>query len=152
MMVDISELAPIAKQLNQRSNQLNSTLARINQKLSRMNLGVEVWLDKPLSADPWVKDDNKVLCRDAGYLGYSRLGDKWELTVRVAMEENQSDNPRQEHIEKVGSPRYSSLLECSRNVRLAALEQLPELLDALKAEGERLLKLIDAGEKTAQSL
>jgi hypothetical protein len=52
----------------------------------------------------------------------------------------------------VGEAHRASVLKGTRNARLAVLEQLPQLLDALKAEGERLLKLIDDAEKTAQSL
>jgi hypothetical protein len=152
MMVDISELAPIAKQLNEQTDQINKTISAINRKLAKLNLGIEIWLDKPLSADPWVEDDNEVRCRDAFYLGYGRLGDTWELLAKEVTEEIKHDHEGREYIEEFGRDRRASLLKGTRNARLSALEQLPELLDALKAEGERLLKLIDAGEKTAQSL
>jgi hypothetical protein len=50
------------------------------------------------------------------------------------------------------NPNYESLLESSRALRLAALEQLPDLLDALKEEGNRLIEAIETGEDTAKSL
>ena len=152
MMVDISELAPIAKQLNEQTDKINSIISTLNRKLGKLNLGIEIWLDTPLSADPWVEDDNEVRCRDAFYLGYGRLGDKWELLAKEVTEEIKHDQEGREYIEELGRDRRASLLNGTRNARLAALEQLPELLDAMKTEGERLLKLIDAGEKTAQSL
>src|ERR1017187_7227850 len=153
MMVDISELAPIAKQLNEQTDQINKTISAINRKLAKLNLGIEIWLDEPLlSPDPWVEDDNGVMCRDAFYLGYGRLGDTWELLAKEVTEEIKHDDEGREYIEEFGRDRRASWLKGTRNARLAALEQLPELLDALKAEGERLLKLIRSEEKTAQSL
>ena len=160
MMAEISELTPIATKLNRKSDQINRTITTINQKLAKLNLGIEVWLDTPLSAEkwgeaedvelakPWQLDDDGVRCREAFYLGYGRLGDKWELLAKLVTEESQPDGT----IVTVGEASRASVLKGTRNARLAVLEQLPALMDALKAEGERLLKLIDAGEKTAQSL
>jgi hypothetical protein len=159
MMAEIAELAPIATKLNRKSDQINRTIATINQKLAKMNLGIEVWLDTPLSAEkgdednvglakPWQLDDNGIRCREAFYLGYGRLGDTWELLAKEVVEEERTDGT----IVTVGEPRRASVLKGTRNARLAALEQLPALMDALKAEGGRLLKLIDDAEKTAQSL
>jgi hypothetical protein len=154
MMAEISELTPLATKLNQKSDQINRTIATINEKLAKMNLGIEVWLGTPLSAEDgddvktWQLDDAGIRCREAFYLGYGRLGDKWELLAKEVIEEEQPDGT----IVTVAEPYRASVLDGTRNARLAVLEQLPQLLDALKAEGERLLKLIDAAEKTAQSL
>lgn len=159
MMAEISELTPIATKLNRKSDQINRTITTINQKLAKLNLGIEVWLDTPLPAEkwgeeanvalakPWQVDENGVRCREAFYLGYGRLGDTWGLLIKQVVEEQQPDGT----IVTFSEDRVS-VLKGTRNARLAALEQLPQLLNALKAEGARLLKLIDAGEKTAQSL
>jgi len=151
MIADISELTPIARQLNEKSDKMNNLLATINRQLAKLNLGIEIWLDTLLSAGEWIEDAaNNIKCREAGYLGYSRVNGKWQLAVRVVPEEMKV-NTHQEHIEEAGRPYWSSLLKCSRGVRLAALEQLPKLLDLLNAESDRLVKLIDATEKTTHS-
>ena len=148
------ELAPIAKQLNEKTDQINKILATVNRKLAKLNLGVTVWLDETLPAAPcrWIEDENGVRCRDAFYLGYGRLDDKWGLLVKNVTEEIKLDREGREYIEEIGPVRKASVLNGTRNARLAALEQLPELLGVLKGKGERLLKLIDDAEETAQAL
>jgi len=147
-MTEISELTLLARKLNKKSDQVNRTLTTLNQKLTKLNVGVEIWLDTPLPTEEKRIDDKGVCHREAGYLGYSRRLGEWQLTVR---EVNTDVQPNGDTVQ-TAPLRYHSLLKCRRDARLAALVQVPRLLDALKAESERLLKSIDAAERTAQAL
>jgi len=44
-VVNLSELTPLAKELNQTTDEINSIISTVNEKLAALNLGVEAWLD-----------------------------------------------------------------------------------------------------------
>lgn len=152
MMANISDLTPIAKQINDKSNAINKTISTINEKLARLNFGIEAWLDKPWSAlSSSTRDQGKARIRDVSYLGYDRLGDKWQLAIKHVEEEITLDEDGDECIEQL-NPEYVPLLQASRDLRLAALKKLPELLDDLKSRGQNILDTIADAEKLAESL
>jgi hypothetical protein len=76
MMAKISELAPLAQKINQKTDQINRTISTLNEKLGKLNLGIEVWLDsgepyphEPLEAEAW-SDEGSMRSRSLSYLGY----------------------------------------------------------------------------------
>jgi hypothetical protein len=126
------ELHDLSLQLNSASDTINTTITTLNAKLRSLNLGVEVWLIdtllKPLPGDPRRDEIGP-------YLGYCSVEDQWQLAVRG--EPNGSycsgwtgDLPR------------TPLTKASREVRIAALEQLPALVCRIKEEAQRVLKAI----------
>jgi hypothetical protein len=155
MMAKISDLAPLAKKVNQKTDRINRTITALNEKLGKLNLGIEVWLDndsdfdKPLEAEPW-SDEGSMRTRSLSYLGYCRLGDKWQLAVKEVDEEH-TVFEGEDCYEEV-NPSYIPLLQASRNIRLAALEKIPRLLDRLKDAGESVLETVEAAEKLAEEL
>ena len=153
MMAKISELAPLAQKLNQKTDQINRTISMLNEKLGKLNLGIEVWLDgepdEPLEAEAW-SDEGSMRSRSLSYLGYCRLSDKWQLAVKDVVEEHtivEGENCYEEV-----NPGYTSLLQASRSLRLAALEKIPRLLDKLKKMGQDVLDTVEAAEKFAEEL
>lgn len=154
MTAQIAELEPLAKQVNDKSNQINVTIRTINEKLANLNLGIEAWLDRDnqaLSSSHW-RDRNSSMprTRTVSYLGYDQLGDKWELAVKNMTEELTVEDGEQ-FIAKV-NPQYFPLLQASRDIRVAAMELIPRLLDELKEKGQQLLGTVEAAEKMAKSL
>ena len=84
-------------------------------------------------------------------LGYAKLEDAWQLAIKEEKIIYQwNDDAREE--EEVSEESYRPLLKASRDVRLRALEQLPQLLDALKRQGEAVLKTIARAQKAAEAL
>jgi len=137
------ELADLSLRLNSESNTINSTITTLNAKLRSLNIGVEVWLtDTMLRALPGDPRRDEI----GPYLGYCSVEDQWQLAVRG--EPNGSycsgwtgDLPR------------TPLTKASREVRVAALEQLPALICRLKEEAQRVLRAIqDAKTLCTQSL
>jgi hypothetical protein len=152
MMAKISDLAPIAEQVNKKSNEINNTISTINAKLAKLNFGIEVWLDETWNALSSSTRDYKGFPRttEASYLGYCLLDDKWQLAIKNVEEETTVEDG--EECTKEVNPDYVSLHQASRGLRLAALQKLPELLDALKGKASGVLKSIEEAEKLAESL
>ena len=148
----IAELSPLAKQVNQKTDEINRVISTLNDKLAKLNLGIEVWLDHPrnaLAVSDW-EDEATHRERTFWFFGYDRLGDKWQLAVKEVTEELTIEDG-EENVEEV-NPKFFPLLSASRTLRLAALEQIPRLLDQMKEEGKKLLETVSAAEKLAESL
>ena len=155
-MVNLSELTPLAKELNQTTDEINSIISTVNEKLAALNLGVEAWLDpsttsKIPAADLTVTTHLHRSTASMPVLGYAKLEDAWQLAIKEEKIIYQwNDDAREE--EEVSEDSYRPLLKASRDVRLRALEQLPQLLDALKRQGEAVLKTIARAQKAAEAL
>ncbi len=154
-MVNLSELTPLAKELNQTTDEINGIISTVNEKLAALNLGVEAWLDpsttsKIPAADMTVTHLHRSTA-SMPVLGYAKLEDAWQLAIKEEKIIYQwNDDAREE--EEVSEDSYRPLLKASRDVRLRALEQLPQLLDALKREGERVIKTIARAREAAKAL
>src|SRR5438552_6538618 len=44
-VINLSEITPLAQELNQTTAQINSIISTVNEKLAPLNLGIEVWLE-----------------------------------------------------------------------------------------------------------
>jgi hypothetical protein len=154
MMAKIADLAPLAKKVNETTDQINQIISTLNEKLAKLNLGVEIWLDRPgcaLDATGWQVQHATCRTRNLWLLGYSRLDAGWQLTVKQVTEESAIDDGGEEHLEEL-NPRYFPLLSASRKLRLAALDQVPRLLDEMNDEGRKLLDTVSTARKLAESL
>jgi hypothetical protein len=126
------ELADLSLLLNSESNTINSTITTLSAKLRNLNIGVEVWLTdtliKPLPGNPRRDDIGP-------YLGYCSVEDEWQLAVR--------GEPNGDYCSGwTGDLPRTPLTKASRDVRIAALEQLPALVIRIKEEAQRVLKAI----------
>lgn len=154
MMVNLSELAPLAKNLNDKSNELNSIISTTNEKLDALNLGVEVWTPTPIVSGDYEYDQGArppQRYREAVYLGYAEVEGKWQLAVKEATLETKSDDFRREY-EVAANTQVRPLSSASRRIRTTAMAEIPRLLDQLKHAAEELISAIDAGKKAAESL
>jgi hypothetical protein len=132
-MVDaFGELSDLSRQLNSASNTINTTIEGINKRLRSLNLGIETWLDEPL-----VKPLPGNPTHDAigPYLGFCDVEEQWQLAVRGSATGAYvtgwtGDLPR------------TPLTKASREVRIAAIEQVPWLFSRLNDEARRVLKAV----------
>jgi hypothetical protein len=146
---ELSELAPLAKTLNEESNDLNKTIAALNRYLAGLNLGIEVW------CGPW---DEDILFQ----IGYAKVEDgvnsrgtaTWELATRSCtpvLVKNESGRDNWEAKPgSLGTPQC--LLRASRNVRVDGLEVIPEIIRALKARAESKIATIRRAKQLAADL
>src|SRR5260370_22552776 len=147
-MVDsIKELFGLSRKLNQKSDTPNEVITSINEKLATLNLGVEAWVGYIQRGDPWYRDaddDQAFPLHDETWLGYYRFEKGWELAVKTVT------------VDADGGAAYveglTPLLSARRDIRVRAMKLIPELLNSIKKNAERLLQSIDEAEKAAQTL
>lgn len=116
----LKKLASVSQSLNQASDLVTSGIAQVEGALREYKLGVEAWVD----IRRWYEEGQYT---DGGWfrlgrtqkLGYGKKDGKWGLLTYIFAEE--SDEPEE----------FAFLREAPRDVRLAAVDKLPELLDAL---------------------
>ncbi len=116
----LKKLSSVSQSLNQASDELTSRIAEVEAALREYKLGVEVWVD----IEHWTED---IRSGDGHYLplertrrlGYGKKDGKWGLLTYLDAQE--SDDYAE----------FSFLREAPRDVRLAAIDKLPDLLEAL---------------------
>ena len=156
----LEELKSISARINESSDVLNSTLQQVNTKLRELNFGLTVWLDGPPLAVKSVDPPARLLrmhiykVEEREILGFTKIHQVgWCLAVvklRVAHGHFEGDTscPFSEVTEDDPRP----LMECSRDLRVAAIELLPKIFELLKAEGNRLLASIEQVKEFADQL
>jgi hypothetical protein len=155
-MVDtVDELASLSRKLNQNSNVLNNSIVTINDKLAKLKLGVEAWLlDSPIHVgDPYFNpddDEQRFPMRSELVLGFCKTDDAWQLATKDITTGTDAFGRQFADIIEGGRPQ--ALLESPRNVRIQAMDLVPDLLDALKAEAEKLLSSIEKAKEAADKL
>jgi hypothetical protein len=140
---ELSELAPLAENLNAKSNEVNETLQLVNKKLSAMNAGVAVWIG------PWEEDSD-----NSYQIGYVKVDDIWQLATRTCDGVQGQDGmgyPSWDAVPGTFGP-AKPLLQASRDVRIEALAVLSQLLAEIKSEITAKLALIEQGKKIAAEL
>ncbi len=145
------ELADLSLQLNSESNNINATIVALNNKLQTLNIGLEVWLENSLiDALPGDERQDGV----GPYLGYCSVEDQWQLAVRARPKSGSCFGaPVGSGAGWVGELPRVPLVKATREVRLAALPQLPFLVARLHQEAQRVLKAIqEARSLCTQSL
>lgn len=144
MTPDFGKLEQISKSLNEDSNKLTKILGQINSKLNALNLGVEVWLDDQLYEDRLPRDEYGTGMTASGYLGYGKLGDSWGLLVKQTREKELGDGER-----SLESEDYKFLLESSRELRLSAVDLIPDLIAELQSEAEETRSAVSKAKELA---
>jgi len=116
----LKKLASVSQSLNQASDAVTSRIAEVETALREYKLGIEAWVD----IERWSEvgqfgDGTYYELRRIQRLGYGKKGGKWGLLTYVDAEESED---REE---------FAFLREAPREVRLAAVDKLPDLLEAL---------------------
>lgn len=150
-MSNLSDLSKLSKTLNEESNKVNEILLEFEQKLVAMNIGVEAWVE--LTSEPYVEgDEGSIQCSSDIVLGFGQRADDHQLLIKTIDYVEEVGNYGQYHWKKRQEYGIKPLLKASREIRVKALEKLKELLDALMAEGNNVLKAIEKGRKTVDNL
>lgn len=153
----LNELSALSNELNEKSNQLNSIISTINEKLGKLHLGFEMWLDSPIVAgdyhDEFDDEGRRVdRFRDVVLFGYAKAEDHWQLAVKGARVQIETDNSGFEYEETANTTQPAPLVKASREVRIESMSFIAALLDALKKRSKKVLKDIESAEKVAQKL
>lgn len=146
----LAELAAVAGELNAVTDGYTNELRQLEAELSKINLGLEVRLQKSFwsDADSFEVESIGHGPReiDSAYLAYGRHGQQWRILVNIVRvtEEMDEGNVVERNIDDHG---YRPLLDCTRELRLAAADHLPLLLttiaDTARSKVASLKKVTD---------
>jgi len=150
---ELAELSRLAEQLNKQSDNLNTYVESLNKQLAAMNIGLEFYMDYPPLVTTGKRLDNRTSpptkYEENTYLGWDKLHDKWELTVKEVTTEYQwNDDVREE--ERIDSEVYTPLLKATREVRLAAADHFDDLVETLKMHVKGKLQQLKRAEEVAK--
>ncbi len=154
-MANLSDLSKLSKALNDESNKVNEILLDFEKKLVAMNLGVEAWVtlkEESYSEEIQEGDDRQVKCLKVTQLGFGEWSGEYQLLIKFI--------DFMETVTPYGNPDWDTRQEygkrpirgASREIRVMALENLENLLDALMAEANRVLSAIKKGRKIVDNL
>jgi hypothetical protein len=134
-----------AQRLNQASDSLNDILSTMEKRLATANAGIEAWGGRALTssdAEGSVRGQTEWVEQR---LGFAKLNGKWCLAVKglrivTGFFEGDTSMPYQnEYVADEPSP----LLNAARDVRIAALRELPNLIAALTDRARAAAETID---------
>ncbi|MBI2818333.1 MAG: hypothetical protein HYX72_15490 [Acidobacteria bacterium] len=118
------QLSAVAADLNSVSDELGKCIADLDAALKKLNLGVTKWVelranDDPRTGDYWGEE-----------LGYAKVGGKWGIALRkVRGNPNWPDDDDSEEWPFNEGP---------RELRLAAIQKIPELLNELSEAATKM--------------
>jgi len=108
------DLAAAAGDLNQASDELMKFMSELDTALKALNLGIECWVEIGRYSKPDVSW--------ADELGFAKVSGKWGLALRSVELGDKSDD----------DPAYWLFNEASRDMRIEAVDFIPDLLKALR--------------------
>ena len=111
-------LSKTAIKLNDASDELTTLVTRLDLSLKKLNLGVSAWVDIEYDQN----NDDMSYHREC--LGYTKWGKKWGVVITVA-DGDLGDDPH--NAERDGW----LFLDAPRELRIKAVEKIPELIEAL---------------------
>jgi hypothetical protein len=155
MTINFSKLEKLSKKINEASDELTKALTSINEKLNSLNLGIEVFLDKYcLVTDygdiDYSKAEEGVRTDTYYYLGYGKSDDgKWGLMIKaedwLVCMANDEDN-------RFYDQSITPLLSYRRDLRIAAIDKMVPLIEALEKKSEAFTESVNAAKKLADEL
>lgn len=138
------KLSEVASSLNEVSDILGQQISELEAALKKLNLGITVWV--PFRGD---NEDNVLWSED---LGYAKVRGKWGIALRTFFHACDDEPEVEEWL----------FNDAPRQLRLSAVESLPQLLEKLSQQGEQTAQelcckvaevgeLVDAVKKAAVS-
>ena len=162
-MVTLKELTPVIKTLNTKSNEVNQIIADLNAKLAKLNIGISETTGM-IHASNWrieYNEDNGLpirRTRDVFELGYGKVNEQWELAIAQNEETQEYVNgvPEKDNFgddeAECGERHWSSLLQASRALRIAALSRVEQLITNIQLLAQAEIESIDDARKLADKL
>ncbi len=127
----LSNLEAKSSALNTASETANQIISEIETKLISLNIGIEHWYTPPLGSSDCEGGAHETTACIEDLLGFSRVDGKWCLSVKRVksvsgfFEGDLSCPYENKYLESAPSP----LLNQSRNLRIRAIEVLPNFLE-----------------------
>jgi hypothetical protein len=134
-LTHFENLSTVASTLNAASDELTKVVAALDEALKKLNIGLTVWLSFRFRGDPDSPGEY-----DTDQIGYAKVQSTWGLALRRIWG-NESFDAHQED-----GPWHFS--DAPRELRIAAVDQIPEFIEALSKEASDTTKRVQ--EKTKQ--
>lgn len=140
----LKQLASISRSLNEVSDLLSKRIAEVEAALGEHKLGVEAWVELRKESQLSEPDDDggRHPLTYVEQLGYGKYKGKWGLLVAGWCEETFDGQCDQEYF----------LRDAPREIRLAAVEKIPDLLEALAEKAARISQQAIKNAKEAERL
>jgi hypothetical protein len=116
-------LSSVSDSLNKASDLLTARISEVEAALQRYRLGIDAWVPLAEFSNGPV---NPALIQE---LGYGRYGGKWGLLVVEYYDD--AEGPEDE-------VKQTLLRESSRDIRLAAVDKLPDLIQKIVQEAQKV--------------
>jgi hypothetical protein len=139
----LAELTKNAAEFNQATDSINSLIERFEDTLRNLHLGIETWNCGPPLYSGTCEVAHGEGEMGAGHiitrLGYTKRAGGWGLALRRVIYRIDEEN----HMELLQESEFP-LSDASRELRIAALEQFPQLLRDLNDKVKDVIKKIQA--------
>jgi hypothetical protein len=119
----LSRLFNSANTLNTISDEITTQIKELEAALTAHGIGVSAWV----TVDTWSADQDNYSLSYSASIGFDKHNGKWGLLYSIWC--NEFDEAQ-----------VSFLRETSREIRIGALEKLPELFEKLADETQNLIK------------
>jgi hypothetical protein len=134
-----NSLSVAAHNVNAASSALGNAITALNDALVRLNPGVEAWV----TFCRWTEEDSQWTTEEER-LGYAKTNNRWGISLaRVTVDNSDSTETTQESWLFNDAP---------RSMRLRAIDDIPQLIEALSKEAERTAKRLAEGAEVALEL
>jgi hypothetical protein len=137
----LKQLSLLSKSLNEASDELSKQISAIESALNQFKLGIWAWVREPVLTESELSDpDEKGMRFELNYhyqLGYGKHNGKWGLLVSYFWEANEED------------AEIEFLRDASREIRMKAMDKIPDLLDILSKEMSALTQ--EASKKASEA-
>jgi hypothetical protein len=139
LQTSFQNLADAATTLNKESDKFSGAISTLDEALNRLSPGVSTWVLVSRWAEeeePWSSNEER--------LGFAKTNNRWGLSLsRVAVDLNS----RQEETKDVWL-----FNDAPRNLRLHAIDHIPDLVAALALEAKRVALEVTAGAEIAMEM
>lgn len=127
-----SKLSTVAKDLNTVSDELGKSINEIDAALKKLNLGVPAWVKiRSSGIDPEHND----FWDETDFVGYCKINGKWGISLRTVGDDLQNHNQTCDEWLFTDAPRA---------LRLAAIDKIPDLFEAMIQAAVETRENIDA--------
>lgn len=134
-----------ANRLNAESDSANAIISAIERQLVQANVGIEVWLRRALLSTDAEGSTGGETVHTTNWLGFAKVDGEWCLATKPmrfvsGFFQGDTSCPYQN---EYAAGDHIRLLRSSRQLRVAALDALPDLIELLTEEAERYTQTIN---------
>jgi hypothetical protein len=152
MTINFSKLEKFSKKINEASDELTKAITAINEKLNSLNLGIETHVSDSLKSEIGADDEDGYKRETTWHLGYGKSDDgRWGL-LAWGFEERIPSGPNGYQVAEMLAECKHLLLSCPRNLRVAAIEQIPQLIEQLEKEAQQFTESVNQAKELANEL